>query len=60
MLDYGFVDGQDFTPITQKRVTAQGNQTAYVDHAMTVDMAKELSIPQRNDKGKEASVHALN
>lgn len=44
MIDYGFAEKQDFVPITQKRVTAQGNETTYTDHAMKLDMAKEKVI----------------
>lgn len=54
MKNYGFEENVDYTAITQKRVTAQGNRTAYTDHAMTLDMAKEISMIQRNDKGKQA------
>lgn len=54
MLEYGFVENQDFIAITQKRVTAQGNETTYQDHIISLDMAKELSMIQRTDKGKQA------
>lgn len=54
MLEYGFIENQDFIAITQKRVTAQGNETTYQDHIVTLDMAKELSMIQRTDKGKQA------
>lgn len=54
MVEYGFEENQDFIALTQKRVTAQGNTTNYVDHVLTVDMAKEVSMIQRNEKGKRA------
>lgn len=54
MLGYGFVENSDFLAITQKRVTAQGNTSEYVDHAMTLDMAKEIAMIQRTEKGKQA------
>lgn len=38
--------------ITQKRVTAQGNETTYDDHILKIDMAKEIAMIQRNAKGK--------
>ncbi len=53
MVDYGFIEQQDFVAITQKRVTAQGNETTYTDHAMKLDMAKEIAMIQRNEKGKQ-------
>lgn len=54
MIDYGFEENSDYSAITQKRVTAQGNQTEYLDHALTISMAKEISMIQRNEKGKQA------
>ena len=54
MIEYGFAENIDFIAIAQKRATAQGNETTYIDHAITIDMAKELSMIQRNEKGKQA------
>ena len=59
MLDYSFQENVDYRAITQKRVTAQGNETAYIDHELTLDMAKELCMIQRNAKGKEARQYFL-
>lgn len=53
MLEYGFVENTDFIAIGQKRPTAQGNMTTYTDHILTLDTAKEISMLQRNEKGKE-------
>lgn len=50
MIDYGFSEGQDFTPV---RVESSGGRPG-VDHALTLDMAKELAMIQRTPKGKEA------
>ncbi|WP_338948113.1 phage antirepressor KilAC domain-containing protein [Fusobacterium varium] len=54
MCEYGFVENKDYIAITQKRVTAQGNETTYTDYLMKISMAKEISMLQRNTKGKEA------
>lgn len=54
MVDYGFAENTDFVAISQKRLTAQGNETTYTDHAITLDMAKEISMIQRTEKGKQA------
>ena len=54
MISYGFEENSDFRAITQKRVTAQGNMTTYIDYEITIDMAKELSMIQRTEKGKQA------
>lgn len=54
MVEYGFTENKDFVAISQKRLTAQGNETTYTDHALTLDMAKEISMIQRTEKGKQA------
>lgn len=54
MIGYGFTENIDFLAISQKRLTAQGNTTTYTDHAMNLDMAKEISMIQRTEKGKQA------
>lgn len=56
MCDYGFVENVDFT-VFNKKVnddTAFGGYRKITDHAMTLDMAKEISMIQRNEKGKQA------
>ena len=59
MSEYGFTEDIDYTAVVQKRTTAQGNQTEYIDHAMKLDMAKEVSMIQRNEKGKQARQYFL-
>lgn len=54
MIEYGFVEGSDFIAVAQKRATAQGNETTFADHHMKLDMSKEVSMLQRNEKGKMA------
>lgn len=53
MLKYGFEENLDYIAITQKKVTAQGNETTYIDHVIKLDMVKEICMLQRNDKGKK-------
>ena len=59
MAEYGFTEDIDYIAVSQKRLTAQGNQTEYIDHAMKLDMAKEVSMIQRNEKGKQARQYFL-
>lgn len=54
MCEYGFNENFDYRAITQKRVTVQGNETKFTDHEITLDMAKEIAMIQRNEKGKQA------
>ena len=51
MCEYGFTENSDFIAIAQKRATAQGNETTYTDHQLTIDMAKEICMIQRSEKG---------
>lgn len=53
MTEFGFTENEDYFAITQKRVTAQGNATNQTDHVIKLDMAKEIAMIQRTDKGKE-------
>lgn len=54
MLRYDFAENVDYKAITKKLVTAQGNETIYTDHILKLDMAKELCMLARNEKGKQA------
>lgn len=51
---YFFVENEDFIAITKNLVTAQGNNSKYIDYAITIDMAKELSMVENNNKGRQA------
>lgn len=57
MCEYGFAEGQDFNPYKNVRVQVEGdrqvNRTTN-DAQLTIDMAKEICMLQRNEKGKEA------
>ena len=62
MCEYGFEQGRDFNPVKFDRVRFEGNREVKrtVDDAeITIDMAKELCMLQRNDKGKQARQYFL-
>lgn len=51
MVAYGFNAGQDFTEFSVK---PNGAGRPRQDHIITLDMAKEISMIQRTEKGKQA------
>lgn len=51
MLGYEFTNGVDYTPY--QKVHPQNHQEI-TDHVLKIDMAKEISMIQRNEKGKQA------
>lgn len=52
MTEYGFVENEDFVKVTQKCPTLGGLQDM-TDHIIKLDMAKEIAMIQRTNKGKE-------
>lgn len=58
MTEYGFVENEDFIRVTQKCPTLGGVQNI-TDHLMKLDMAKEISMIQRSEKGKQARHYFL-
>ncbi len=57
MCEYGFAEGQDFNPFKNDRVQNEGGRlvTRTVDDAqLTIEMAKEICMLQRNERGKQA------
>lgn len=53
MVEYGFVENQDFEVLNKNVQNPQGGRPA-MDHAISMDMAKEVSMIQRTEKGKIA------
>lgn len=57
MVEYGFIEGSDFNPLKFEQVQIEGNREVkrqITDHAIKLDMAKEIAMIQRTDKGKQA------
>lgn len=48
--DFGFVENQDFVTVTKNLVSGGIQKEIY----LSIDMAKELSMVERNEKGKQA------
>lgn len=61
MKEYGFTEGQDFNPVKIENVLSQKRERTYsmIDYAVSIDMAKEICMIQRNEKGKLARQYFL-
>lgn len=56
MVEYGFDEEIDYIRVAQKRATNNFKNpvTTVIDHGISIDMAKEISMIQRSQKGKLA------
>ncbi len=52
--DFGFVEGVDFSPNLGSKMANQHGGSNRLDYTLSMDMAKELSMLQRNEKGRQA------
>ncbi|OHW63122.1 AntA/AntB antirepressor [Andreesenia angusta] len=61
MTEYGFAENVDFAVIVKNDYdeTAFGGKRKITDHVIKLDMAKELSMIQRTDKGKQARLYFI-
>jgi anti-repressor protein len=61
MVEYGFAENIDFIMVAQKRATNNPKNpfTEFVDHHIKLDMAKEIAMIQRTEKGKQARQYFL-
>jgi len=53
MTEYGFSENVDFRVIVKNDENPQGGRPS-TDHEITIDMAKEIAMLQRTEKGKQA------
>lgn len=54
MFEYGFTENIDFSTDEQKCSTANNGYTLKRDHQLTINMAKELCMLARTERGKQA------
>lgn len=54
MLAYGFEEGKDYTVKNDRVQDSLGRERQAINHIVSLDMAKEISMIQRTDKGKQA------
>ena len=52
MIEYGFTENQDFLLLKNEQQTGRGGHNK-VDHIIKLDMAKEIAMIQRTDRGKQ-------
>ena len=52
MVEYGFTENQDFLLNNSVKQTGRGGHNK-IDHVLQLNMAKEIAMIQRTDKGKE-------
>ena len=53
MCEYGFTQNVEFVTVGQKSSIANVGYQEITDHALKLDMAKEIAMIQRNEKGKQ-------
>lgn len=55
LLEYGFVENKDFSLVNRKRITnnPKNSSATFCDFAITLDMAKEVCMIQRTERGKK-------
>lgn len=59
MCEYGFVEDTDYRSFLSNRVDGKAGKPR-LDHQLTIEMAKELCMLQRNEKGKQAREYFIN
>lgn len=52
MIEYGFTENQDFLLLKNEQQTGRGGHNK-VDHIIKLDMAKEIAMIQRTERGKK-------
>lgn len=52
MIEYGFTENQDFLLLKNEQQTGRGGHNK-VDHVIKLDMAKEIAMLQRTERGKQ-------
>lgn len=57
--EYGFIEGRDFVTVSRLPIPGSGNRGAATDYFITLDMAKELGMVEKNDAGRAIRRHFI-
>lgn len=63
MCEYGFTEEMDFNLLKSERVQKEGERIVtrqVTDYQLTIEMAKEICMLQRNEKGRQARQYFIN
>ena len=63
MCEYGFVENVDFNSDKKVQVRLEGNRSVsreIINHHLTIEMAKQLCMLARNEKGRQAREYFIN
>ena len=61
MCEYGFTENTDYWTANKNVIRADGVEMPQkqINHEMTIEMAKEISMIQRNERGKQARLYFI-
>lgn len=59
MVEYGFIENTDYIAYVQKSTHANNREYTQTDYGLKLSMAKEISMIQRNEKGKQARLYFI-
>ncbi|WP_049152400.1 antA/AntB antirepressor family protein [Corynebacterium striatum] len=59
MVEYGFEEGKDYAVKNDRVQDSLGRSRERTNHVISLDMAKEISMIQRTDKGKQARAYFI-
>lgn len=56
--EYSFIENQDFVSLFENSKKPKGGRPT-IDYALTLEMAKELSMVEKNEKGRQARLYFI-